>query len=116
MNEVPRQTSATAQSFFDMVSGFSHRTLSERPSYRRFREALADLIDESEAPLSRMLNDVRSCALSSPFGSMCVTCGATSWPSRGNRRGQKFVGHYECTCGGTFAASHDLTDVDWPNG
>lgn len=116
MNQVPRQTSAIARPFFDMISGFSHRSLSEKPAYRRFREALADLIDESDAPLSRMLNDVRSCALSSPFGSMCGACGATSWPSRGNRRGRKFVGHYECTCGGTFSASHDVTDVDWPNG
>lgn len=102
--------------FADHVVGFAHPTLASCPSYRRFREVLADLIDESDAALGRTLSDVRNATISSPFGAPCPTCRATSWPIRANRRGDTFVGDYECACGKRFRASHDIADVDWHNG
>jgi hypothetical protein len=106
----------TRRPFADQVEGFGHTQLASQPSYRRFREALAELVDECDAPLGRLLSDVRHATISSPFGAMCSECRATSWPSRGNRRGGRFVGHYVCPCGRTFTAAHDIADVNWPNG
>jgi len=106
----------TRRPFADQVEGFGHSQLAAQPSYRRFREALADLVDECDAPLGRLLSDIRHATISSPFGAICEGCRVTVWPSRGNRRGPRFVGQYDCACGRSFTAVHDIADVTWPNG
>lgn len=108
--------------FAHHVSGFGHPALATVPSYSRFREALADLVDECDAPLSRLLADVRMAAISSPFGSPCPSCRTTTWPHRGRRIQREdnvteFQGTYLCpSCGTDFRAAHDIDTVDWPNG
>ncbi len=71
----------TRRPFAEQVEGFGHAQLAAQPSYRRFREALADLVDECDAPLGRLLSDLRHATISSPFGAICEGCRATVWPS-----------------------------------
>lgn len=104
------------RSFTESVTGFGHQTLSKLANYPKFREALADLIDETDAPLGRLLADVRTAALSSPFGAPCPRCKTTTWPHRGRRVDDTFQGRYRCSsCRHEFRAEHDITAVNWPN-
>jgi hypothetical protein len=92
---------------------YGHNDLAALESYPAFREALAALVDESNAPLGRFLATVRDCALTSPFGSPCPACGITSWPLRGKRGRETFTGTYHCQCGKWWRSEHEIGLVNW---
>ncbi|PWC04260.1 hypothetical protein [Agromyces badenianii] len=98
------------------MRGFSHPALAKLPSYPEFRRLLADLADESDAPLGRFLGDVRMAALSSPFGSSCPAGCGTRWPVSAQVYERKtFHAWYSCECGQRWAARNDIDGVNWPN-
>ena len=103
--------------FQEKIRGYGHIQLSSAPSYPKFREALADLVDESPAALDRFLGDIRMAVLSSPFGSPCPEGEhGTAWPHRGSIDGASFIGFYKCaTCSHQWRAVHDITAVNWRN-
>lgn len=104
----------TARTFADEVHGFGHKRLAGLEAYNRVREALADLVDQADAPAAQLTADIRACVISSVFGAPCTDCGATVWPWRGNRVGDTFEGQYACPCGRRFRTKHDIQAVNWP--
>lgn len=104
--------------FATTIRGFGHSEMAALPSYARFREALADLVDETGQPLSRFLSDVRHAALSSPFGALCSADErhGTAWPHKGSIRPESggIRCRYRCvTCGHYWSAIHQLDSVTW---
>ena len=111
-DDAGRPTSAYVTS----VRGFWLAEFAQLAAYPKFREALAELVEQSNANLSRFLSDVRHAALSSVLAAECPSCGTWSYPTGGRLigRGLSMDCSYRCACG-DFRARHDLTTVRWPD-
>lgn len=105
--------------FTRLLVAFDHAELATLPAYGRFREALADLADESTAPLHEFLTAVRFAALTSPLGATCTRgdTHGTTWPIAGQMdRPHRYRNRYICpTCGSSWWSSNDRGSVTWPN-